>query len=98
MDCVCNQRKKTRSQEEYKSLLNRLNRMEGQIRGIKNMLENEAYCTDILVQTAAVKAAIDGFSKELLSNHIKTCVKNDLTSGNTETVDELVNTIYKVMK
>lgn len=94
----CYGRKKERSPEEYKKLIHRLNRIEGQIRGIRGMLENDAYCPDILIQSAAVNAAIHAFNKELLANHIRTCVTNDIRSGKDETVDELVNTLQKLMK
>lgn len=96
-DC-CSHKTKERSEEEYKSLINRLNRIEGQIRGIKGMIEKNAYCTDILVQVSAVNAALNAFNKELLSNHIKTCVADDIRNGKDETVDELVATLQKLMK
>lgn len=89
---------KERSEQEYKSLINRLNRIEGQIRGIKGMIEKNAYCPDILVQSSAVSAAINAFNKELLANHIKTCVVNDIHNGNNETIDELLATLQKLMK
>ncbi len=87
-----------RDQEEQKRLINRLSRMEGQIRGIRNMVENDAYCTDILVQSAAVNAAINAFNKELLASHIKGCVARDIRDGKDEVVDELVATLQKLMK
>ena len=96
--CHCSQRKKERSPEEYKKLINRLNRIEGQIRGIKGMVENNAYCPDILIQPAAVNAAINAFNKELLANHIRTCVADDIRSGKDEVIDELVVTLQKLMK
>ena len=89
---------KERSEEEYKRLIHRLNRIEGQIRGIRNMVEKSAYCPDILTQVAAANAALNAFSKELLSQHIKTCVAQDLREGKDETVDELVMTLQKMMK
>ncbi|MBQ1350984.1 MAG: metal-sensing transcriptional repressor [Ruminococcus sp.] len=92
------QKKKERSEEEYKKLMNRLNRIEGQIRGLKRMLENDAYCPDILIQAAAANAALNAFNRELLSNHIHTCVVHDIKEGKEETVDELVDTIYKMMR
>lgn len=94
----CCQKTKERSEKEYKNLINRLNRMEGQIRGIKGMVERDAYCIDILVQVAAVNAALNSFNKVLLANHIKTCVTNDIKEGKEETVDELVNVLQKLMK
>lgn len=96
--CCCSQRKKERSPEEYKKLINRLNRIEGQIRGIKGMVENGAYCPDILVQSAAVNAAVNAFNKELLSSHIRTCVADDIRAGRDEIIDELVTTLQKLMK
>ena len=96
--CTCCRKTKERSQEEYKSLQNRLNRIEGQVRGIRNMLEKDAYCPDILVQVAAAGAALNSFSKELLASHIRTCVANDIRSGKDETIDELVATIQKLMR
>ena len=96
--CHCSQRKKERSPEEYKKLIHRLNRIEGQIRGIKGMVENNAYCTDILIQSAAVNAAINAFNKELLANHIRTCVADDIRNGKDEAIDELVVTLQKLMK
>lgn len=84
--------------KEYKSLVNRLNRIEGQIRGIKGMLEKDAYCPDILVQVAAANAALNAFNKELLANHIRTCVADDIRAGNDETIDELVGVLQKLMK
>lgn len=89
---------KKRSEEEYKKLINRLSRIEGQIRGIKGMVENNAYCPDILIQVSAVNAALNAFNKELLSNHIRTCVASDIKNGKEETIDELVCTLQKLMK
>lgn len=97
-NCCCSARKKKRSPEEYKKLIHRLNRIEGQIRGIRNMVEQGAYCPDILVQSAAVNAAVNAFNKELLANHIKTCVVQDIQKGNEGVIDELVLTLQKLMK
>ena len=91
-------RVRTRTDEEYKKLFNRLNRIEGQIRGIKGMLEKDAYCPDILVQVAAANAALNAFNKELLADHIRTCVADDIRAGNDETIDELVGVLQKLMK
>ena len=96
--CGCSQRKKERTPEEYKKLIHRLNRIEGQIRGIRGMVENDAYCPDILVQSAAVTAAMNAFNRELLASHIRTCVLEDVRAGKDEVVDELVNTLQKLMK
>lgn len=87
-----------RSKEERKKLINRLNRIEGQIRGLKNMVENDTYCTDILVQSAAVNAAMNSFNKELLDSHIRGCVARDIRDGKDEVIDELVTTLQKLMK
>ena len=95
--CHC-QKTKIRSDEEYKALINRLNRSEGQIRGIKGMVVKSAYCTDILIQVAAVNAALNAFNKELLAQHIKTCVADDIKNGKDETVDELVATLQRLMR
>ena len=96
-ECCCHKTKE-RSEKEYKSLIHRLNRIEGQIRGIKGMVEKDIYCIDILIQLAAVTAALNGFSRELLGNHIRTCVVNDIREGKDETVDELVALLSKLMK
>ena len=96
-DCCC-KKTKQRSEEEYKSLIHRLNRIEGQIRGIRGMMERSAYCPDILIQSAAVTAAMNAFNRELLSNHIRTCVVKDIQAGNEEVIDELVTTLQKLMK
>ena len=95
--CNCNKTKE-RSIDEYTSLINRLNRIEGQIRGIRNMVQSSSYCTDILVQVSAVNAALNSFNKELLASHIKTCVADDIRAGKDETIDELVATLQKLMK
>ncbi|MDD6762285.1 MAG: metal-sensing transcriptional repressor [Clostridiales bacterium] len=96
--CCCVEKKKERTPDEYKSLMNRLNRIEGQIKGIKGMVEHSAYCTDIVTQVSAVTAALNSFNKELLSNHIRTCVAQDIRDGKDEVIDDLVNTLYKLMK
>ena len=96
-ECCCHKTKQ-RSEEEYKNLINRLNRIEGQVRGIRGMVERGAYCTDILVQSAAVTAAVNAFNRELLANHIRTCVANDIRDGKDEVIDELVATLQKLMK
>ena len=94
----CSNKTKERSEEEYKSLIHRLNRIEGQIRGIRGMVERNAYCTDILMQSAAVTAAVNAFNRELLGNHIRTCVVHDIRDGKDEVIDELVATLQKLMK
>ena len=95
--CCCHKTKE-RSPEEYKRLVNRLSRIEGQIRGIRGMLDKNAYCPDILAQAAAANAALNAFSRELLSSHIRSCVVNDVRAGNDEIVDELLDTLQKLMK
>lgn len=94
----CCHKTKQRSEEEYKSLINRLSRIEGQIRGIRKMVESDTYCTDILTQVSAAQAALNAFNRELLANHIRTCVADDIRSGKDETIDELVQTLQKLMK
>ena len=96
-NCICHKTKE-RSDEEYQSLIHRLTRIEGQIRGIRGMVEKNAYCTDILTQVAAATAALNAFNKELLASHIRTCVANDIREGKEETIDELVGTLCKLMK
>ena len=94
----CCHKTKVRDPEERKALVNRLNRIEGQVKGIRGMVEKNAYCTDILTQVAAVTAALNAFNRELLADHIKTCVASDIRSGKDETVDELIVTLQKLMK
>ena len=98
--CCCGGMDKTtlRQPEEKKKLLNRLKRIEGQVRGIQSMLEKNAYCTDILTQVAAVNAALNSFNKVLLADHIRTCVADNIREGNDEVIDELVTTLQKLMK
>ena len=98
MECNCSQRTKKRTETEYKNLLNRLNRIEGQLRGIKGMLERDAYCTDIIVQVAAVNAALTSFNKKLLAEHINSCVLEDIKAGKNESVGELVRLMGELMK
>lgn len=98
METCCCTRKKERSAEEKRALINRLNRIEGQIRGLRAMVEKDAYCPDILTQASAASAAINGFAKTLLSEHIRTCVAEDVRQGNDETLDELLDTLQKWMK
>ena len=94
----CSHKTKQRSEKEYKDLLNRLSRIEGQVRGIRKMVEKDAYCADILVQSAAVNAAVNAFNKELLASHIRGCVARDIREGKDEVIDELVATLQKLMK
>ncbi|MFR5732832.1 MAG: metal-sensing transcriptional repressor [Clostridium sp.] len=85
-------------EKEYKDLIHRLNRIEGQIRGIRNMVEQDAYCPDILIQVAAANAALNSFNKVLLGNHLRTCVANDIREGHDETIDELLKVLQRLMK
>lgn len=94
----CCKKTTVRSPEDHKNLIHRLNRIEGQIRGIRNMLENNAYCTDILMQSAAVNAAVNAFNRELIEEHIRGCVTRDIREGKEEIIDELVVTLQKLMK
>ncbi|MCD8326315.1 MAG: metal-sensing transcriptional repressor [Lachnospiraceae bacterium] len=94
----CGGKTTERSAEEVRKLINRLNRIEGQIRGIRGMVERDAYCPDILTQSAAVTAAMNAFNRELMANHIKHCVVRDIKEGKEDTVDELVFTLQKLMK
>lgn len=89
---------KERSDEERKKLVNRLSRIEGQIRGLKGMVENDAYCPEVLTQAAAANAALNAFSRELLEAHIRGCVTEDIRDGNEETIDELLKLLQKMMK
>lgn len=98
-ECCCHTNKtKERTEKEYKDFINRLNRIEGQVRGIKKMVENGTYCTDILIQVSAVNAALNSFNKVLLGNHIRTCVAEDIRQGKEETIEELVTTLQKLMR
>lgn len=94
-DCC---RHKHRDPSEYEALLKRLSRIEGQVRGVRGMVEKEAYCTDILTQVSAIQSALNAFSRELLANHIHTCVVQDIQNGKLEVVDDLLSTIQKLMK
>lgn len=96
--CKCSGKMKIRPEEERKKLVNRLKRIEGQVRGIRGMVEKNAYCTDILVQAAAVSAALNAFNKQLLGEHIRSCVADNIREGNTEVIDELLETLGRLMK
>lgn len=95
---ACCRRHKVRTPEEHKALLNRLSRIEGQIRGIRGMVEKDVYCADILVQVAAANSALNSFTRELLGQHIRTCVADDLRAGQDEKLDELLKLLPKLMK
>ena len=94
----CGEKKTLRSEEQRKKLIHRLNRIEGQIRGIRGMVERDSYCTDILTQSAAVQAALNAFNRELIAAHLHSCVARDLREGKDEVIDELVLTLQKLMK
>ena len=96
--CNCCEKRTERSEEERKKLLNRLSRIEGQVRGLAGMIERDAYCADILTQSAAVAAAINAFNRDLLARHIRSCVGRDLQAGDDSVVDELVKLVQKMMK
>ncbi|MCD7953142.1 MAG: metal-sensing transcriptional repressor [Synergistaceae bacterium] len=96
--CACCEKMTERTEEERKKLIHRLNRIEGQIRGIRGMVEKSVYCTDILVQSAAVTAAVNAFNKDLLASHIRNCVARDIRAGKDEVIDELVATLQRLMK
>ena len=96
--CCCGARTRRRDEKEYKDLMNRLRRIEGQVRGVQKMLEDDAYCPDILVQVSAINCALNSFSKTLLASHIKGCVAEDIREGKDQTIDELVEVLQKVMK
>lgn len=99
MNNKCNCHKtKTRDEKEYKDLIHRLNRIEGQVRGVRKMVEEDAYCPDILIQVSAINSALNSFNKVLLDNHINTCVIENIQNGNLDVVDELTNTLKKLMK
>ena len=97
-ECECCKKKKHREEKVSKLLINRLNRIEGQVRGVRSMLENDAYCTDILIQVSAIQAALNAFNRELLSNHIHTCVADNIRAGDDSVIDELTATLQKLMK
>lgn len=96
--CCCSEKHKERADKEYRDLMNRLKRIEGQVRGIQGMLEKDAYCIDILMQVSAVNAALNSFNKKLLANHIQTCVADNIRNGNDDVIEELVNALPKLMK
>lgn len=96
--CGCAEKHKNRLPEEKKDLQNRLNRIEGQVRGVKKMVESDVYCVDILTQISAIQAALNSFNKVLLANHIRSCVADDIRAGKDEVIDELVATMQKLMK
>ena len=96
--CPACARKTERTEEQKKKLINRLNRLEGQVRGVRKMIESDAYCNDVLMQSAAISAAVDAFNRELLRAHLHTCVVRDIREGNDDVVDELMRTIERLMR
>ena len=94
MECC---RKRIRAEEERKKLSNRLKRIEGQVRGVERMIEEDAYCNDVLIQVSAIRSAVDAFAKELLASHLKSCVVNDIKAGKEDTVDELIATVSRLI-
>lgn len=96
--CRCGARRTLRTGEQKRRLIHRLNRIEGQIRGIRGMLERDAYCNDILMQSAAVSAALSAFNRSLLESHLHACVAEDIRSGHDETIDELMETLSRLIK
>ena len=96
--CCCSGKRKVRERTEEEALLQRLSRIEGQVRGVRGMVENDAYCTDILTQVSAIQSALNAFNRELLARHIRTCVVTDIEKGDLTVVDDLVATIQKMMK
>ena len=94
--CTC-EKKTFRTDEQKKTLAHRLNRIEGQVRGLQAMLEKDAYCNDILVQTSAVLAALRAFDRELLRAHLHGCIARDIREGRDETLDELADTLGRLM-
>ena len=94
--CCC-EKTTLRRPEEKQKLLNRLARIEGQVRGLRGMVERDAYCADILTQSAALNAALDSFNRDLLARHIRTCVARDLREGKDEVIEELIDTFGKLM-
>ena len=97
-ECCCSHKTKERTEKEYKDLINRLSRIEGQVRGIRKMVESDCYCPDILVQVSAVNAALNSFNKVLLANHIRTCVAEDIRDGDDESIAERVTVLQKLMR
>lgn len=97
-ECCRTNKTKKRDEKEYRDLMNRLKRIEGQVRGVEKMVENDCYCVDILTQVSAITAALNSFNKVLLANHITTCVAEDIRNGREEMVNELVLTLQKLMK
>lgn len=97
-NCCCSNRKKRREVSEKRALANRLSRIEGQIRGIRGMLEKDAYCPDVLMQVSAATAALNSFARAMIDTHIRTCVTEDVRSGNEEAVNELIEVLHKFVR
>ena len=97
MDNCCGKKTK-RSNDEKKRIINRLNRINGQINGINKMIENDAYCNDVLIQLSAVENSIKSLSTHILENHLYTCVARDLENGDLDTIDELISLFKRFNK
>ena len=97
-ECCHRHKTRVRSEDELKKLCNRLSRIEGQVRGLREMLNKDTYCTEILIQVSAVNAALNSFSRELLSEHLRTCVADNIREGHDEVIDELMGVLQKMMK
>ena len=95
---ACAVRKKTRDEKERRELMNRLKRIEGQVRGLQRMLDEDAWCPDILTQASAVQSALNGFCRSLLASHLHSGVTEDIRAGRDEAVDELMEILKKLMK
>ena len=95
---AANAKKTLRPEEQKKKLLNRLSRIEGQVRGVRRMIEEDAYCNDVLTQSAAIAAAVDAFNREVLRSHIHSCVVRDIRAGKDEVADELIDTVERLMR
>ena len=96
--CPACEKRTERSEEQKKKLLNRLSRLEGQVRGVKKMIESDAYCNDVLIQTAAISAAVNALSREVLRAHLNSCVIRDIRAGRDEVADELMETLERIMR
>lgn len=97
-ECCLSGKEKKRTGAEKSELMNRLKRIEGQVRGVQGMLEKDAYCTDILMQVSAITSALQSFNEQLLANHINTCVADGIRCGNDEVVEELIGVLRKLMR
>lgn len=97
-ETCCAHRTTKRSDEDKRALVNRLSRIEGQVRGIKRMIENDEYCLDILVQSSAAASAMNSFNRELMAKHVTGCLAKEMTDEGRETLNELVASLQALMK